>query len=332
MRRAIIVGIIATLTIAGFVSCNWFRNSPKTTTNKPIQVSLRQEWFPFSGYAGELVAVNETASKYNLSIRLDAGSDQIDPIKLVLSGENDFGVVSSDRILQANEKGADLVVLGVVNYISPTCFIAKQSSGIKTPSDFAGRKVGILTGTNTELVYKILKAKTGVDNQKVTEVEIPFDLATFISGAYDVRPAFIYDEPVSLDQQQVTYNIIKPSDYGIKFIGTVYFTRRAYLESHPEVVKSFVFAIADGWREAIQHPDKAIRYLKQYDSNIDSARESLSLAKGIEYFRGEDGKVLFASENTWTEMARQLIQIKAINSIDYSRTVKNEFVKEFHSK
>lgn len=306
-----------------------------TNTNKSdklIKVSLRQEWFPYSGYAGEIYAVNETGKKYNLEITLEAGSDQIDPIKLVLSGENNFGVVSSDRIIQANEKGADLVVIGVVNYTSPTCFITKQSSNILTPLDFEGKRIGILTGTNTELIYKILKKKSGLDNKNIKEIEIPFDLATFISGEYDVRPAFIYDETVSLDLKNVKYNIIKPSDYGIKFIGTVYFTTRKYLESNPEVVKNFIYAIADGWKEAIKNPSMAIHFLKQYDKSIDSTREVLSLEKGIDYFKGENNKLLFASDSTWNEMARGLIQIKAINTFDFSKTVFNDYVNKYNSK
>ena len=93
--------------------------------NQLIEVSLRQEWFPNANYAGELFAVNVTGKKYGLKIRLDAGSDQIDPVKMVLSGENDFGIVSADRILTANQNGADLVVIGVANQNTPTCFISK---------------------------------------------------------------------------------------------------------------------------------------------------------------------------------------------------------------
>lgn len=325
MKKVLFFSIVASVL---FISCN---NRGKSD-GKLTKISLRQEWFPYSGYAGEVYAVNETGKNYNLEIKLEAGSDQIDPIKLVLSGENDFGVVSSDRIIQANEKGADLVVIGVVNYTSPTCFITKQSSNILKPADFVGKKVGILTGTNTELIYKILKLKNGLDNKSVKEIEIPFDLATFISGEYDIRPAFIYDEPVSLDLKNVKYNIIKPSDYGIKFIGTVYFTTRKYAEAHSEIVKNFIYAIADGWKAAISNPSKAISYLKKFDNSIDSTREVLSLVKGIEYFRGENNRLLYASDSTWNEMANELIQIKAINSFNFSKTVLNDYVNQYNSK
>lgn len=318
---------VVLLFITLIISCNNNKTSNKITT-----VSLRQEWFPFSGYAGEVYAMKETAKKYNLNIKLDAGSDQIDPIKLVLSGENDFGVVSADRILQANEKGADLVVIGAVNFTSPTCFITKKDANIISPQDFINKKVGILTGTNTELIYRILKTKNGLENRNITEIEIPFDLATFISGEYDVRPAFIYDEPVSLDLKGIQYNIINPADFGIKFIGTVYFTTRKYYESNPEIVKSFVFAIAEGWKEALANPQNAVHYLKLYDQNIDSTRELLSLQKGLNYFKGEDNKLLYASDSTWNAMAKQLMEINAIKSFNVQRAISNDYVLQYNSK
>ena len=182
----------------------------------------------------------ETDSLYGLNLNVIAGSDQLDPIKLVLSGESEFGVVSADRIIQANEKGADLVVIGVVNYKSPTCFLSKIDKGINTIKDFEGKKIGVLTGTNTELIYKILVKKNGIDQSRLKEVEIPFELVTFIAGEYDVRPGFIYDEPISLEQQGVTFNILRPEDYGIKFLGTVYFCKRSLIENQPLMVKGFV--------------------------------------------------------------------------------------------
>jgi len=300
-------------------SCKNDVNQNPTMTNassfKTYDVTLRQEWFPYSGYAGELMAVNETGKSNNINITLEAGSDIVDPLKLVISGQNDFGVASADRILQANEKGAELVVVGVINYKSPTCYLTTKESNIISPQDFSGNTVGILTGTNTELIYRILKDKTGIKN--INEVEIPFDLATFIAGKYDVRPAFIYDETVSLDLKGIDYNIIEPEKFGIEFIGTVYFTKKSTVEENPKMVQAFVNAIAEGWKKAIQNPEKAIDYLKKYDVDIDTERELLSLKKGIPYFQGENNKILYASRSRWESMARNLLEIGYIKNFSY---------------
>lgn len=311
-------------------------------TEKPVQknasqakkeltkVSLRQEWFPFAGYAGEVMAANETDSIYGLDIKIEAGADNIDPIKLVKSGSNDFGVASADRILTANEKGADLVAIGVINYTSPTCFLAKESKNIKTAKDFEGKTVGILTGTNTEYIYKALITSANLDKKKIKEVEIPFDLATFIADKYDVRPAFIYDETVSLDAKNIKYSIVEPKNFGVHFLGTVYFTTKEMIEKKPEIVQAFVNTMADGWKAALINPEKSISYLKKFDKNIDENRELIAFKKGIEYFKGEKGKVLFADMNEWQAMANTLKNLGVIQNTDIKASINYTFLDKYY--
>src|SRR5437764_163591 len=95
--------------------------------SKTENVSFREEWFPSACFSGDMMAVNETGKEYNVNIKVEPGSEDVDPVKLVLAGTNDFGVAGGDRILTANNTGADLVILGVINYKSPTCFIALKS-------------------------------------------------------------------------------------------------------------------------------------------------------------------------------------------------------------
>ncbi|MCY1503320.1 ABC transporter, substrate-binding protein, aliphatic sulfonates family [compost metagenome] len=312
--------------VAAFCSCN--NVNKKEEDVKTMKTSLVQEWFPYSGYAGEVMAIYETAKKNNIQIDLRAGADNIDPLKLVISGESDFGVASADRILQANEKGADLIVIGVINYKSPTCFLSKKEKNIRVPKDFENKTIGILTGTNTELIYKIFKNKASLNDKKIREVEIPFDLGTFISGAYDVRPAFIYDETVSLDLQNIAYDVLKPEDFGVDFIGTVYFTTRKNIEQHPEMVKRFISSIKEGWGLALKEPEKAIGYLKKYDENIDLNRELRSLKKGLPYFEGENGQILYASEKRWGNMTADLIKLGFIKKFDFDKTVDYKFIMQ----
>jgi NitT/TauT family transport system substrate-binding protein len=319
------------LAFLGLAACN--RHADKTEgtiAGNPAKVSLRQEWFPNSNYAGALFASRDFAKTYNLELKVDPGSDSIDPIKMVLSGANNFGDAGADKILAANEKGADLVVIGVVNLSSPVCFLAERSKHIRTPKDFEGHTVGILTGTSTEYIYRTLIKKAGVNTKKLKEVEAPFDLATFITGVYDVRPAFVYDEPVSLDLKGVRYTMIEPKNYGVSFLGTVYFTSRKMIEEHGDVVQKFVNSVADGWKAACKYPERSIEYLKEYDKNIDSARELASLKKGLPYFEGKDGKILYADLEDWSAMLTSLQELGVVKHVDLEKSIDNSFLESYY--
>lgn len=298
------------------------------------RVMLRQEWFPNSNYAGALFASEEFGKAHNIDLVVEPGSDQVDPVQLVIQGHDTFGDASADKVLAANEKGANLVIIGVVSYNSPTVFLAKQERGIRTPKDFEGKTVGVLTGTNTEYVYRTLVHKLGLDKKKIKEVEAPFDLNSFITAdAYDVRPAFIYDEPVSLDLQNIKYTLIEPKNYGVSFIGTVYFARRETIDSEPEMVQNFVSAVADGWTAALRYPDAAIALLKKYDGNIDEKRELMSLKKGMPYFQGKDNKILWADEDDWHEMVKSLTALGVLKqNFDYAKSIHTAFLQAYYTK
>lgn len=294
-QMRLVLTLASLLLVLGFGWWGLFRPS----NNEKITLKLQQEWFPYAGYAGECEAVRIAALE-DVAIELIPGSESVDPIKLVLSGASDFGVAGADLVIGANEKGADLVCIGTINNISPTCFLVKSGSGIKSPADFIGKKVGILPGTNTERVYNLLMARSSVDRSKIEEIPVPFDLQTFVLGQYDVRPAFIYDEPVSLDLKSIAYDIIKPSDFGVKFVGTVYFTRRDFLAQHPERVQLLIQFLKKGWESAIANPKQAIDSLGTQFEGIDKERELKALERGREYFSGEGG-VLRSSKDNWLQ-------------------------------
>lgn len=296
------------------------------------KVNLREEWFASVSYLGEVVAINETDSLNGLDIKLIEGADDVDPIKMVISGTDKFGVCGADRIFTANENGADLVVIGAVNYINPTVFIAKANLNVHTAKDFEGKRVGVFTGNNTEMIYRTLVKKAGLNKSKLKEVEAPFDLGSFIAGAYDIRPAYIFDETVSLDEKGIKYTVVKPQDYGVSFVGPVYFTTRNTVKNEPELVQKFINSIAQGWEIALKNPEKALKYLVAYSKNIDIKRERASFKAGTDYFKGENGKVLTSDIQKWKQMGNDLKDLGVIKAFDADKFINNSFIDNYHNK
>jgi len=315
-KRKTSLALFVVLLIAGGCSretrsSNHASSSPPPRTR--TKVELRQEWFPYSGFTGEAVAARRFATAEGLDLKVVPGSESVDPIKLVISGASDFAVASSDLVIDAVAKGAPLVAIGVVNERTPTCFLVRQSSSIQGPADFVGHKVGVLPGTNTERVYALMMKRSGIDRAKVREVAIPFDLNTFLLGEYDVRPAFIYDEPVSLELKSVPYRIIRPQEHGVSsFIGTVYFTRRDILEKNPDIARHLVKALAAGWTFTLAHPEESIDDLVKAFPTLDKRRELRSLQLGSSYFAGAGGKPLRATTADWQGTITALEEVGAI--------------------
>lgn len=295
------------------------------------KATLVQEWFANANFAGELVAMERTAPARGLALTVQEGSYEIDPIKLVLSGQAQFGVAGADKVLAANDKGAGLVIIGVINQDSPTCFLTLASSGITTPAEFKGRKVGVLTGTATEYVYRKMMVRAGVAPSTYTEVEAPFDLNTFVMGVYDVRPAFIYDEPISLEMQGIAFNLIDPVEYGVQMMGPVYFTTRKTMQNQPGMVEAFVHAVAEGWETVLADPDLGIEALMRYAPKADAVRERKSLARGLDLFHGHDDQVLMADDAHIDGTGGALLELGIIKAFDRN-ALDLRFVRSYHEK
>ena len=308
-------------------------------TAQPTVIKLRQEWFPNANYAGALFAAREFATNNGISISIQRGSDTIDAVKMVMAGTDQIGDAGADKVLDAIDKGANLVIIGVLNLHSPTCFMAPKRLHVLSPKDFEGKKVGVLPGTATEYVYRALMKKAGVNMQLVNEKkDAPFDPATFFAGDYDIRPAFIYDEPVTADLKNLEftnrfeYDIVEPKLFGVQFMGTVYFTTKRYATQNREAVQGFIDAAADGWRAALKYPDRAIQYLKDFEPTTDVRRETMSLEKARPYFEGKDGKVLAADLADWQEMTKILTELGVVHDIDISKCVDSTFVNNYYFK
>lgn len=325
MKKVAATFLLLAVLVVLFVQCD-----RKTQGNK-LSTTLRLNWIYTGSFAGEVLGQKEFAQKYNLDLQIQPGGQGLDPIKLV--GNDEFGTAAADEILAANDKGADLVILGVINYDSPASFVSKAADNIKTPKDFEGKKVGVLPFGSTGLVYKSLLKRNNVDPTKITEQTVSPDLRLFLLGNYNVQPVFAYDEPVSLESRGVAYNLIEPKNFGVRFKGPCYFTRRTTIEKNPTLVQAFVNTMADGWREAIKDPGKAINALKEKSPTIDTTRERKVLEKGIPYYTGYQGNPLMSDIDSWREMVEDLKSFGIIKGkVDLNKVLNFSFINKYYAQ
>lgn len=325
MKKVFLISVV----IIAFVACHNTSEKPKENH----KINLRFDWIPTMSFAGDIIAMNNFAAQNNIKLSLHSAGEGIDPIKMIISGTDDIGIVGLDKLVMANEKGANLVAFAIVDNVTPTVFMSKKEKNILTPQDFIGKKVGIQSGGATEFVYRSLINKLKIDAQKINELQIGFDMKPFIDGQYDVRPGFIFDEAVFLDINKIEYNLIEPKKYGLNYPGRVYFAKKEFIQKNPSLIQDFVNIAALGWEYALKNPDTAINQLQKFEPKIDYQREYKGLLKAKEYFSGYQNKILMPDSIAMNEMIETLLQLKAIKSrpllSDYFDL---QFVNKFHQK
>lgn len=293
---------------------------------KTSPVVLQREWTANAEFAGDVWA-EDLPRQHGPQIVVREGSELLDPIKAVRSGDAQFGVASADRVLRENEGGADLVILAASTYKSPVVLLSHPGAHIATPADLRNHTIGIQTGTNTELVLKSLLRSQHLLPDQMKIVDSGWGTTSFESGAIDVVAAFDYDEPVQLTRRAVAFTVLRPEDYGVRYVGTVYFTRRALINGHPELVQDFMNRLTEGWRLTLQHPSEAIDRLANHFKDVDKEKEAQSLTRGRDYFQGEDGHLLYASDDRWNKMATDLIALHVLRSFRLDSNVDYRFLE-----
>lgn len=291
------------------------------------KIILQREWTANAEYAGDIWATR-VASGHGIQLEVREGSELADPVKMVRSGQAQFGVASADRVLRENEGGAGLVVIAAATYRSPVVFLTQQELAITSPSGFRGHTIGLQAGTNTELVFKALANAQKIPLQEMKIVESGWGTTTFETGTVDVLGAFAYDEPVSLRLKGKKFNQIEPEKYGVRYVGTVYFTRKALASDKPAVVQDFMNALVEGWQKALARPSEAIDMLANKFESVRNgrAKELESLEKGRPYFEGENNRVLYASKERWADMTSSLIALGELKTFDFNANIDYRFL------
>lgn len=314
--------IALTLAIVILAGCN----------NKKNLTTLRFDWVANMNFIGDIYASKEIAEKNGLDLKCEEAGFGVDPIKMVVSGQNDFGIVSLEQLYMANEKGANLVAIGVINDVSPVVFLSKSDKKFVEPKDFEGKTVGLNPGGATEYVYRTFISVNNLDKSKIKEVPVDYDIKTFINGKYDIRLAFAYIEPLDLKIANVQYSQIAPIDFGLKFPGRVYFTKRSTIENKPELVQKFINTIAEGWELALKNKSRSIELLAEFEPKIDKSRETESLQIGEKYFTGYNNKVLTFDKESILKSADKLVEIGLIKKADFSSMLNSSFIDNYFNK
>jgi NitT/TauT family transport system substrate-binding protein len=194
-------------------------------------------WIPGVTFIGDYVAKEKTFwGEEGLEVALNPGGFEFDAIKLVASGADTFGVASGPQILQARASGVPVVAIGATIPRSPIGWVAKRDSGITTPYDFKGHKIGAQFGTHSEITFDALMAKLNIPLNSLDQIPVKFDPRPFVVGSVDVLPVYIIDQPIDLEAQGLALSIIDPHAYSVSLAyGQSLFYNR---ENHTRAARS----------------------------------------------------------------------------------------------
>jgi NitT/TauT family transport system substrate-binding protein len=284
--------------------------SPYSASFAGEKTSLRLGWVKDIMTGGPIVAKEKGFFKdRNIDMEIRSGGFELDPIKLVVSGSDTFGVTGADSLLTARSKGIPIVAVGVEYQRSPICLISRKKEGITHPKDLIGKKVGVKYATDAETVYDILLKKHDVNRDKIHEIPVKWDLTPFLTGRVDVMPGYIINEPRIARNKGLEIDVMAVSDFGIHMYGNVYFTTEKTLREKPELVESFLAAVIDGWWHVFRHKEDSIQSCLNAGKGLDKTDQSEIYDLMLPLFVPENGRFCWMTLNQWQETHDLLYEV-----------------------
>jgi NitT/TauT family transport system substrate-binding protein len=270
-RRPLLLFLTLIVTLPLLLASSCKRESGKT------QVSLR---FPIpiveAGQTPFYVAQDKGYyAAENLDVKFEMGSPELNPVKMVASGQNTLGVLGGpDTLLVARSKGQPLEAISVIHRNSNfPCLITLKKSGITTLQQLQGKKIGFFYGhISTDVLHNLLHK----NNIKYSEVDVGFDYNQLIAGKIDAEWAFTVTAGMDLPAKGVEINIISPADYGITTQGYTIFATDNTIKGQPDVLLRFLRATLRGVKDTVENPEEANKSLLRRDPKLD---EALSLRR-----------------------------------------------------
>jgi NitT/TauT family transport system substrate-binding protein len=217
-----------------------------------------------------------------LHVILEPGSSELNPVRMVSTGADDFGILGGpDTLLTAKSKGHPLVAIAIFNQNSNFVNIAVPAeNNITSIYDLEGAKVGFFYGHISTDILRNTFRKAGVN---ITEVSTNgYNYNAFVIGDVQAQYGWKGFSEIYFEAQGINATFLQTEDYGVKSHGYTLFTTEEYIAENPKTVGKVVRAIQKGLAYSVEHPEEGIRELVFSRNNkIQQDAELQRLVNGI---------------------------------------------------
>jgi NitT/TauT family transport system substrate-binding protein len=228
--------------------------------------TLKVSYVPYVGAAPFELGIDKGFfKKRGLEIEQSEGPAPAPIMAQVTSGQLDIGFTTIPALIAAVSGGAPLKAIsafdGVIDPDNPQgAILVKTGSGIESPKDLEGKKVGVvaLQSELDVLLHEVVR-RDGGDQTKVESVQVPFPemlaalKADRVDAVVDVEPF------LTLAEEEGGYEAISFPEVEVvpNRAVTAFVASEDFIEEIPDVVEKFRAAMKESLEYADSHPDEA---------------------------------------------------------------------------
>ncbi len=292
-------------------------------------ISFQTDWYPQPEHGGFYTAVLKGYYKdEGLDVTILPGGPYTSTDSLVASGSVQFGMQSSDHILEALANSHEPVVaIGATMQHDPQGILIHQNSPIHTWTDLNGHTIAVKPGSTW---WEFLVHKFNLNN--VHEVPATFSVANFIQDPNYIQQGFLTSEPYFAQKGGAPARMLLNRDAGYDPY-RVFFTSTDYAKQHPDIVAKFVRASIRGWQDYMRDPAATNAMIEKLNPAMspDWADYTYKTLKAGNFITGDDATGAYIGQfdpARWKTTAEQLYSLGVIKQpIDPTLGYTTQFLK-----
>ena len=217
-----------------------------------------------------------------LDVTVDAGSGSGNAVNRVASGTYQMGFADLAALIEfvGNNPTAPNkpVAVMMVYDTTPAAVLSLKKTGIKSPADLVGKKMGAPVFDAGRRAFPIFVKANKVDGGKIqwTAMDPPLRETMLVKGDVDAITGFYFTSLLNLNARGIKdedVDVLMYPKYGVNIYGNAIIVSEQFLKEKPEAVKAFLRAFTRGMKDVLADPDGSIRYVKERDALIDETLE-----------------------------------------------------------
>jgi NitT/TauT family transport system substrate-binding protein len=250
-------------------------------------VRLQLQWFAQSQFAGYYVAKDLGFYEDQcLNVEILEGGVDIVPQQVLATGGAEFGLAWVPKALVSREGGADIVNIAQVFERSGTLEVSWADSGIETPEDWAGKKVGNW-GFGNEFELTAAINRFGVENVELVGQD--FTMNDLLNDEIDAAEAMIYNEYAQVLEavNPETGELYQPEDLAVidfNEVGTAMLQDAVWVnadwineEGNEDIAVRFLTASFQGWIHCLDNFDECVSVVLDNGSTLGQSHQEWQL-------------------------------------------------------
>jgi NitT/TauT family transport system substrate-binding protein len=256
--------------------------------NTPIKFQL--DW-RFEGPAA--LFLTPVAKGYfkdeKLDVTVDAGNGSGGAVTRVASGTYDMGFADLASLMEFHANNPDApnkpVAVMVVYNNTPASVMSLKKTGIKTPADLNGKKLGAPGFDAGRRAFPIFSKANNVSSVQWISMDPPLRETMLARGDVDAITGFTFTSLLNLEARGVKAEdvaILPYADYGVKLYGNVVIVSPKLIKENPAAIKAFLQAFSKGAKDVMANPAAAINDVKARDGILNVPLEIRRLQLAID--------------------------------------------------